>query len=177
MKRSFLYLLICSSIFALDRYVKYYIDVNISPVSTLCPFYPYGGIGVFQNWCGGIDFSINHVTNTGAAWGILSAFDKVLLVLRLALIAGIASYLVYFNKSKERQLPFALILTGAAGNVLDHFVYGHVVDMFHFNFWGYSFAVFNIADAAIFCGVVLMLFGPILEKSLLGLRNLLKRSS
>ena len=126
--------------------------------------YPHQGIPVFQDWFGGINFSINHVTNTGAAWGVLSTFDKALLVLRIVLIIGITVYLFTLNKRKERELPLALILTGAIGNVIDHFVYGHVVDMFHFSFWGYSFAVFNIADAAIFCGVVLMFLIPYFQK-------------
>ncbi|MBS3904921.1 MAG: signal peptidase II [Simkania sp.] len=175
-KRSALYILICAVIFCLDRYVKYYINAEIFPVSSLYPFYPYGGVGVFENWCGGIDFSINHVTNTGAAWGFLSAFQQILLWLRMILIGGIAIYLFCFNTLKERELPFALILTGAIGNVIDHFVYGHVIDMFHFNFWGFSFAVFNIADAAIFCGVTFIVLRPAFEKSWQGLRGLLGRS-
>ncbi len=174
--RTVLLVLLSSAVFALDRFVKIFINAQIAPVSALYPFYPYGGVGVFQNWCGGIDFSINHVTNTGAAWGFLSSFDQVLLGLRIALIVGIAIYLFFFKKSKEKQLPLSLILTGAVSNVIDYFVYGHVIDMFHFKFWGYSFAVFNIADAAIFCGVVIILLGPALEKSWAGLKSLLKRS-
>jgi len=49
--------------------------------------------------------------------------------------------------------PFALILTGAVGNVLDYFVYGHVIDMLHFVLWTYDFPVFNIADSLITLGV------------------------
>ncbi len=171
-----LFIFLSSTIFILDRLIKGYVNLNIMPISMVFPFYPYGGIGVFQNWWGGIDFSINHVTNTGAAWGFLATFDQWLLILRVALIIGIVAYLFFFNKAKEKQLPFVFILTGAIGNVVDHFVYGHVIDMFHFKFWGYSFAVFNIADIAIFCGVALLFFGPIFEKGRQRLRNLLKRS-
>jgi len=176
MARTLLFIFFSSAIFVLDRCVKVYVNVNIAPMNMGFPFYPYGGIGVFQNWCGGIDFSINHVTNTGAAWGIFSNFDQLLLILRVALIIGIAAYLLFFNKAREKQLPFAFILTGAAGNVVDHFFYGHVIDMFHFTFWGFSFAVFNIADAAIFCGVMFLLLAPAFEKGRKSLRNLLKRS-
>jgi signal peptidase II len=157
MIRRILYFLLCLLVFASDRILKSFIKMHVAP-------YPHEGIPIFQDWFGGISFSINHVTNTGAAWGVLSTFDKALLVLRVALIVGIAIYLFTLNKRKERELPFALILTGAIGNVFDHFVYGHVIDMFHFSFWGYSFAVFNIADAAIFCGVVLMFLIPYLIK-------------
>jgi signal peptidase II len=50
-----------------------------------------------------------------------------------------------------------MILAGAVGNVFDCIVYGHVIDMFCFIFWGYIYPVFNIADAAIFCGILMLL--------------------
>lgn len=158
----FVYGLASCALFAIDRGFKEYIQAYVRLASS--PTYPYGGIGIFHNWCGGIDFSINHVTNTGAAWGIFSGVDKVLLVLRIILILGLGIYLFFFNKQREKELPFVLILTGAIGNVVDYFTYGHVVDMFHFSFWGHSFAVFNVADATIFCGVVFLMLLPLWEK-------------
>ena len=101
--RRSLYLFFCSLVFLLDRILKTYIKGHITPASALDFFYPYGGIGVFQDWCGGIDFSINHVTNAGAAWGVLSSFDPALLVLRIVLIVGIAIHLFAFNKAKEKS--------------------------------------------------------------------------
>ena len=165
MVRAILFLSFSFAVFILDRLVKVYVDTNIAPATILSPFYPYGGVGVFQDLCGGIDFSINHVTNTGAAWGVFSTFSKFLLLLRIALIIGLMVYLFFLNKDKAKHFPLALILTGAIGNVLDHFIYGHVVDMFHFKFWGYSFAVFNVADATIFCGVMLLFLGSTIEKA------------
>src|SRR5689334_15162484 len=131
MVRAILFLCFSFAVFILDRLVNVYVDTNIAPATILSPFYPYGGVGIFQDLCGGIDFSINHVTNTGAAWGVFSTFSKFLLLLRIALIIGLIVYLFFLNKDKAKQFPFALILTGAIGNVLDHFIYGHVVDMFH----------------------------------------------
>ena len=46
-----------------------------------------------------------------------------------------------------------MVAAGALGNVLDIFLYGHVVDMFYFVFWGWSYPVFNLADASIFIGI------------------------
>lgn len=120
-------------------------------------FYPYGGIPVFKSFLG-IDFSIVHQINTGAAWGMFSNFQDYLLFFRVITIGIILSYLVFFNKTPLRRFPLLLILSGAIGNVADYFIYGHVVDMFYFNFWGYSYPVFNIADSAIFCGVAMLLF-------------------
>lgn len=118
-------------------------------------WYPYGGIGVFQNF-GGIEFSINHMTNTGAAWGMLGNHQLPLVILRIGLIIGLVIYLFFFNRDISWQLPLLLIIGGAMGNVLDFFLYGHVVDMFHFVFWGYDFPVFNVADSAISIGIGLL---------------------
>ncbi len=120
-------------------------------------FYPHGGIAIFHNVLG-IDFSIVHQTNKGAAWGMFAYFQDYLLFFRLMTIGLILGYLFFFNKNPLRRFPLLLILTGAIGNVIDYFVYGHVIDMFYFTFWGYSYPVFNIADSAIFCGVALLLF-------------------
>jgi signal peptidase II len=115
-------------------------------------WYPYGGIGIFKNFLG-IEFSISHQINRGAAWGILAEYQVSLLYLRIVLILALLIYLLFFNKNRSWEIPFALILAGAFGNVLDYFLYGHVVDMLHFILWGYDFPVFNLADTAIFIGI------------------------
>lgn len=114
--------------------------------------YPYGGIGIFENFFG-IEFSISHQINRGAAWGTFSEFQIYLLYLRIALILGLLVYTVGFNKKAFWNVPLALIIAGATGNVLDYFIYGYVVDMLHFVLWGYDFPVFNIADSSIFIGI------------------------
>jgi signal peptidase II len=118
--------------------------------------YPFGGIGVFRDWHG-IDFSIVHLINKGAAWGIFSSLQHYLLYVRVAIIGGLLAYLFFVNTSVLRKFSLMLIVTGALGNVVDYFVYGHVVDMFYFIFWGYSYPVFNTADSVIFVGIMLLL--------------------
>jgi signal peptidase II len=118
--------------------------------------YPYGGVAIFYDWHG-IDFSINHVINTGAAWGRFATWQTALLIIRIFMILAV-SYYLFSSSSKSNRLPFTLILSGAIGNVLDYFLYGHVVDMFHFRFWGYTYPLFNIADSAIVCGIICLLF-------------------
>jgi signal peptidase II len=127
------------------------------------PYFPYGGIGVFENWQG-IDFSINHVMNLGAAWGIFSNFHQALFYARVGIIGAMIVYLCFFS-AREQKTPLLMIITGALGNVLDHLLYGHVIDMFYFRFWGYSFPVFNIADSVIFCGIVWLFIQSFLKKS------------
>lgn len=114
--------------------------------------YPYGGVGIFKNFLG-IEFSLNHMTNFGAAWGAFGDYQLALLVFRIVLIAFLIVYLVRFNKEKSWQIPLVLVISGAIGNVIDYFIYGHVIDMFHFIFWGLDYPVFNLADAAISIGI------------------------
>lgn len=163
MKRAILLVAIGLSLFLLDLCLKAYVHGNIPMMNYASPLYPYGGIAVFQDWHG-IDFSINHVVNRGAAWGIFSSFHEYLLYGRMLIIGGLISYLSFVACPLSRQIPLTLILSGAIGNVFDHFIYGHVVDMFYFNFWGHPFAVFNIADSAITVGISIMLITSLLNK-------------
>lgn len=127
------------------------------------PWYPYGGIAVFKNFLG-IEFSIAHQVNRGAAWGVLADFQTPLLYVRICLIASLMIYALFINKQKNYNIAFALIIAGAAGNILDYFLYGHVIDMLHFVLWGYDFPVFNVADSAIFIGICTCLVISSLEK-------------
>ncbi|MEI8364939.1 MAG: signal peptidase II [Parachlamydiaceae bacterium] len=126
--------------------------------------YPYGGIGVFKDFFG-IEFSISHQINHGAAWGILAEYQVPLLYFRIGLIACLVVYALFINQNHRWSLPLALIIAGAVGNVIDYFVYGHVVDMIHFVLWGYDFPVFNIADSAISIGIFLLLALSLFQKN------------
>jgi len=107
---------------------------------------------LFQNFLG-IDCSITHAINTGAAWGLFSEMPLMLVIVRLLLIVGLVVFLCFPSSSRWR-VPIVLIVCGAFGNVLDFFLYGHVVDMIHCIFWGYDYPVFNVADATISCSTI-----------------------
>lgn len=146
-------------IFLIDFGTKYYVSHFLPQMGPQNMWFPYGGIPVFKNFLG-IDFSIVHAINKGAAWGILSQYQHFLLVGRIVLIIAVAIYALFLNKNRSYDLPLALIITGATANVLDYFIYGHVVDMFYFILWGYHYPVFNIADSAICIGVAWLIFAP-----------------
>lgn len=139
-------------VFLLDALTKYLTQESLPLIAYSEPYYPYGGIPVFQNFAG-IEFSLVHAINRGAAWGVLSNFQVPLLIGRIILVAILSYFLLFMNKRKEWRLPLSLIVSGAIGNIIDFFIYGHVVDMFHFVLWGYDFPVFNVADAAISIGI------------------------
>lgn len=154
---------ICLVLFALDMGVKSYTHQYILSLGEGSFLYPYGGVAVFQDFFG-IDFSLNYAKNTGAAWGAFGDFQKLLLVARMIIMGSLIVYLICKKLSLSRRIALSLISTGAIGNIVDYFIYGHVVDMFYFVFWGYSFPVFNIADSLIFCGISLIFLQSTLEK-------------
>lgn len=152
-----------------DILSKYWVDAHL-PIMLTYPTYPYGGIPVFQNW-GGIDFSISHLTNTGAAWGALSDYQGVLVIARIVLIIGLVAYTLFWNQHKSWQIPLSLIIAGAIGNVIDYYVYGHVVDMLHFVFWRHAFPVFNVADSAVSMGVIWLMLLTCMQSKGCGART------
>jgi signal peptidase II len=140
-----------------DVFFKWWIQANLPPITGSPYKYPYGGLGIFSNFFG-IEFSLVHATNKGAAWSLFSNYQTSLLVGRIALIGCLFVYLIKAPLSLKMKSAFSLILTGAIGNVLDYFLYGHVIDMFHFIFFGYDYPVFNLADSAIFLAIVWILW-------------------
>jgi signal peptidase II len=118
--------------------------------------FPYGGIKIFENWFH-INFSLNYVENTGAAWGAFSSYSFYLILIRVLLIALLIMMFVKASTNAKKAF-LVLILAGACGNVLDYFIYGHVVDMFHFTFFNHSYGIFNLADTYIFLGIIGLLF-------------------
>lgn len=152
-------LLIGFAILAFDQATKYLAHTGLPRMTHEAQWYPYNGIGIFENFLG-VEFSIVHAINFGAAWGMFSGFQIPLLILRVLMIMGICLYLILYNTNKALTLPFTFVIAGAVGNIIDYFVYGHVVDMFHFILWGYDYPVFNIADAFICIGMVLLIVIP-----------------
>jgi len=136
----------------IDILTKYLTVKFLLPIGGNDFLYPYRGVGVFEDFFG-IDFSLVYATNYGAAWGLFSNHQHILLIARIAMIIGLIVYAVVYNKNRSYDIPLALIITGASCNVLDYFIYGHVIDMFKFVFWSYHYPVFNIADSAICVGI------------------------
>jgi signal peptidase II len=108
-----------------------------------------------------LDFT--HVQNTGAAFGLLNAADfpyksgVMIVIAALALIA-ISLYARQLG-SHERlsRYGLALILGGAFGNLIDRTLSGYVVDFVDVYWHDAHFWAFNVADAAITIGAVLVL--------------------
>ncbi len=61
------------------------------------------------------------------------------------------------------SFALASILGGAIGNVIDRMVYGYVVDFLDFHAAGWHFPAFNVADAGISLGAVLLIVDELLR--------------
>ena len=153
-KRALYLLILFAVIIALDQGSKAWIFAYRYHYGLFKLVYPYGGIGVFENILG-IDFSINYVTNEGAAWGLFSHYRWVIFGIRSLLILVLSSFLFFYNRDKLLELPIVMILGGAIGNMIDVISHGYVIDMFKFILWGYAYPVFNVADAFVCIGVTL----------------------
>ena len=95
--------------------------------------------------------NIVHVTNSGAAFGILQGQTVFLIVTSILGVAAIVFY--YVSPPLEHGLlraALGLQLGGAAGNMIDRIRVGEVTDFVNFEF----FPAFNVADASITIGVV-----------------------
>lgn len=106
-------------------------------------------------------FNLVLVHNRGVSFGMLSTSSAIMPWVLKALALGIMAVLVrWLHRSTNRltALALGLVLGGAAGNVIDRARLGAVVDFLDFHLAGYHWPAFNVADAAICCGVLLLLF-------------------
>ncbi len=106
-------------------------------------------------------FNLTWTENRGISLGLLNASTATGRWLLVALTAAIAvGVAVWIGREKERgdQLALGLVLGGALGNILDRVRFGYVVDFADLHFGDFRpFLVFNVADAAISIGVVILL--------------------
>ena len=99
-------------------------------------------------WNGGVTFGLFHQDGATGPW--------VLAAIALAVVVALAMWL---RRAETRLVAIALgaIAGGAIGNVIDRLRFGAVVDFIHAHAWGWSWYVFNVADAAIVCGVAALI--------------------
>ena len=125
-------------------------------------------------------FRITFTENPGMAFGYNPGSDFKLWITIFSVVASIG-LLIYLYSSRKKSLSLrvaiALILAGAIGNVFDrvfygviyHYAplfYGKVVDFFDFDFFNFTlfgrsyerWPIFNIADASVTVGVLILLF-------------------
>jgi signal peptidase II len=110
---------------------------------------------------GFMDFT--HVRNTGAAFGFLNAAEfplktVVIAVIATAALIGVGMYAASLAHHQiVARTGLALIIGGAAGNLIDRIIAGSVVDFVDVYWQAHHFWAFNVADSAITVGVAIMI--------------------
>ena len=103
--------------------------------------------------------SLTMVWNQGVTFGLFRAGTQAGEALLAAVaVAVVAVLLAWLRRAESALVAVALgaVAGGAVGNIVDRLRYGAVVDFIHAHAGGWSWYVFNVADAAICCGVALL---------------------
>ncbi|HEY2346693.1 MAG TPA: signal peptidase II [Xanthomonadaceae bacterium] len=145
------WLLLSAAIIALDQWTKYLV------ITTLALHRPIVFIPGFWSWM--------LAYNEGAAFSMLgdaSGWQRWLFGgLATCVSAGMAWWLARTPRSDWRTaLPFALVIGGALGNLIDRIRLGHVIDFIQWYWRDHYWPTFNVADSSIVAGAIaLLLFG------------------
>ncbi len=151
MKKHFGFLL-ALGVFILDRVSKYWV-VDV--------------IGLEKN--GPLDllsfFELRFVENTGISLGLFQMdgdLGKYFLIAVTGAVSIVVAVWLWRATTGLLRAGLGLVLGGALGNIWDRFEYGGVADFLHFYLGDWSFYIFNVADAAITTGILLLLWDALL---------------
>lgn len=108
-------------------------------------------------------FYLSTFYNTGAAFGILSNSTTALILITGIIFICLIIELIRCINSKFSTLSYSLIMGGLIGNLIDRVLFGYVRDFFHFIIFSHNFAIFNVADAFIVIGTILLAISFVLE--------------
>jgi len=149
--KSYLFLvLLAGLIIALDQYTKGLVRTNLA----------YGEVWSPWEWL--MPYArVVHWYNTGVAFGLFQGYGLIFTVLPMVVVVFI---LVFYSRLAGEnwwmRVAVGLELGGAVGNLIDRIQIGHVTDFISVG----NFAVFNVADASITVGVVVMVIALWIEE-------------
>jgi signal peptidase II len=138
---------IAATVIALDQLSKYWIlsVLRLPEYATVEVAWP---LQFTRIWNQGVSFGLLQAEHDLVRWGMV-AFNL-----------GVAALLLFWVRSQTRLLPalgLALLIGGAVGNAIDRARFGAVVDFIDVQRLGFFPWIFNIADAGITVGVILLL--------------------
>ena len=149
-------LVIAVAVFVIDQLVKYWVTgpLGIAQVGD------YSEIVSF--------FDLRFVPNIGISLGLLAADSEPMRWGLVAMTGAIALGVLYWmtrERNRADLTALALVLGGALGNIVDRVRFGYVVDFADLHFGDFRpFLVFNVADAAITIGVLVLLARALLGR-------------
>ena len=138
----------------LDLFSKDYAANNFLFAQSYTTFIPF------------IDFLL--IYNSGIAFGIFDGYGNLASNLLLVITIFILIYLIRLlvkEKVPIAKFALSLITAGALGNIIDRFIDGKVTDFLHLEFASFSFFIFNLADAFITLGAILIIYFELIYKA------------
>ncbi len=168
------------AIVLVDQITKYLAVVNLKPLAELRPSERF--VSVIDGF-----FRLKYAENPGAAWGLFRDYPDAFRIPFFIIISLLAIGIIlwFFKKVEPKQkllaIAFSLVMGGALGNLIDRIFLSKVVDFIDWyitfdsphNLWLFSITAgekhwptFNIADAAITVGVIMLLSETFFGKGL-----------
>jgi signal peptidase II len=136
--------MVTAGIIVFDHLTKLFIETWLPLHTSWQPWPEYGHL-----------FQLTHVTNTGAAFGLFPTGSNIFMLVALLVAAIILLYNYRLPTGHFLfRIALGLQLGGALGNLVDRIRLGHVTDFLDFG----PFPVFNLADASIVAGVLVLVF-------------------
>jgi signal peptidase II len=113
---------------------------------------------------------LTYTLNPGAAFSMFVGLPPwlrlaFLVAMNLGAIVVLTFLLARSVRVDFNTVAFALIIAGAAGNVIDRGIRGEVIDFIRVHYYGWSYPIFNVADSAITIGVALILIASFFGSS------------
>ena len=112
-------------------------------------------------------FAVRLGFNEGVSFGMRADWFASRPLALAAIITGIIMLLAIWlwrTRKPLQALALGAIVGGALSNVLDRLRIGAVVDFLDFHLWGRHWPAFNFADAAIVCGVAILVLGDLIRR-------------
>jgi len=148
--------LLAAAIFAVDQYVKWFVvyELGLRHRGQKLVLLPI--------------FDLTRENNYGVSLGLLTADSREMSYLLIALTGAIALFVAIWmlrEKAFGDIAALAMVLGGAIGNIRDRWEHGFVIDYADLHFGTFRpFLIFNVADAAITIGVLIILARSLLSR-------------
>lgn len=113
-----------------------------------------------------IDFLL--IYNSGIAFGIFDSDNSLNSQILLLVTLAISFYLIWMIASEDilkKKYALCIITAGAYGNIIDRAIDNKVTDFLHLEILDFSFFIFNLADAFITIGAILLIYFELIYKS------------
>jgi len=157
----------------LNKYAIFFLTViTVTLLDQFTKAFIHATMSLHSSWVVIAGFlNITYVRNPGAAFGFLAHtapwFRSIFFVLVTLLAIGMILYYLVKSRADQPGLIFALslILSGALGNLIDRLRLGEVIDFIDVYWSTYHWPAFNVADAAISIGAMIMILEMVKQRN------------